>query len=88
MTRLGIRMKRLRIMNRFKAACQLYLVICNKKLVPQGHNKDKIEPLGQKLSARGPPVRFARGFIVKNECKRVPQGEGYRGNVPIVPPCK
>ena len=44
MTRLGIRMKRLRIMNRFKAAGQFYSVICNKKLVPRGHNKDEIEP--------------------------------------------
>ena len=44
LTRLGIRMKRLRIMNRFSAACQFYSVICTKKLVPQGHNKDKIEP--------------------------------------------
>ena len=31
-------------MNRFKAAGQFYSVICSKKLVPQGHNKDKIEP--------------------------------------------
>ena len=44
MTRMSIRMKRLRIMSRFKAACQLYPVICNKKLVPRGHNEDEIEP--------------------------------------------
>ena len=44
MTRMNIRMKRLRIMSRFEAACQFYSVICNKKLMPQGHNKDKIEP--------------------------------------------